>query len=66
MSIDADHGPLTTDSLCRVLKPRPRSAPEVEHRVALADQVVFLVDLFELEDGSGWVALLFGPPGEMV
>ena len=52
--------------LRRVLQPRSRPAAEVEHAAAPTEQLVLLIDLFELEDRARDEALLLGAAVEDV
>lgn len=54
------------DALRRDLRPRARRAAEVEHAVALAEDLVAIVDLDEFVGGARGVAVGLGPLEELV
>ena len=49
-----------------ILEPASGSASKVQDALSPPENAMFAVDLFELVDTSGCIALLFGSPSEMV
>jgi hypothetical protein len=60
LEVDPDDVAARADELGGDLEPRAGGAPEVEDRVARADQPAFVVDLDEFVGGAGEIALGFG------
>ena len=62
LQIDADDDSLRTDLAGNVLEPRTGGAAEIDDAVPLPDQAVLPVDLLQLVEGAGGVAVLFRLP----